>query len=274
MVKYVNSKNEEIELTGSYLRLKETSFADYEWNYELVARKVGAMVSRFSKKEKVYGLNLTVPGNEQQKREKLERFYRVTEYDVVSKTPGRLYVNDEYINCFVFASITMPKRFYCEKEIKVLCPYPFWISEKKLSFGKYNGSGSNNFLNYPYNYPYNYTGINKGFSQINNEHYYSVHFRMTIYGPCVNPMIIIGGHTYIVNTIVGENEYLEIDSRNRTVIKTLIDGTKVNEFNNRGFESETFKKIPPGVSPVNWSGEYGFDIVLFCERSEPKWTQK
>ena len=60
----------------------------------------------------------------------------------------------------------------------------------------------------------------------------------------VNPTIIIGGHTYVVNTIVEENEYLEIDSRKRTVIRTLVDGTKVNEFNNRG--QRIFERIPPG----------------------------
>lgn len=267
MVKYVNSKNEEIELTGSCLKLKEASFADYEWNYELVARKVGATVSGFSKKEKVYGLNLTVPGNEQQKREKLERFYRVTEYDVVSKTPGRLYVNDEYINCFVFASITMPKRFYCEKEIKALCPYPFWISESMYALEKSEVESKDN-KKYKNKYKYRYASGQKE-RYIINDHFVECPFLLRFYGPCVNPSVTIDGVEHSVNAILSEGEYIEVDSRTETVVKVLPDGKKENLFHYRN--NDIFKKIGTGKVSVVWNNQFNIDIILYKERSEPRW---
>jgi alginate O-acetyltransferase complex protein AlgI len=33
-----------------------------------------------------------------------------------------------------------------------------------------------------------------------------------------------------------------------------------------------FEKIPSGNNIVVWDGNWGFDITLFEERSEPKWT--
>lgn len=36
-------------------------------------------------------------------------------------------------------------------------------------------------------------------------------------------------------------------------------------------EYPLFAKIPPGSSTVSWSGDYGWEITLYIERSEPRW---
>lgn len=94
---------------------------------------------------------------------------------------------------------------------------------------------------------------------------------MTIYGPVVDPIINIGNYPYKVDTTVEENEYLTIDGTKNTVERTLADGTIINEYNKRSFENSVFRPIPPGNNSVLWSGDFGWDITLYQERSEPKW---
>lgn len=51
----------------------------------------------------------------------------------------------------------------------------------------------------------------------------------------------------------------------------IVNGTYVNEFNNRERSSNIFEKIATGVNSVIFDEINGFEITLFLERSEPKW---
>jgi len=93
-----------------------------------------------------------------------------------------------------------------------------------------------------------------------------------IYGACENPGITVAGHLYEVAASVAANEYLTIDSVNKTVVLTHTDGTTENCFNLRNRDSYIFEKMPVGLSEIAVNGDFKFDIVLLEERSEPKWT--
>ena len=95
---------------------------------------------------------------------------------------------------------------------------------------------------------------------------------MIIYGEITDPAIYIDGYEYSVTGHIGPREYLEIDSREKTVTLVQNNGTRVNWFSHRNKDNYIFKKMPAGESVVSWQGEYRFDIILFEERSEPKWT--
>lgn len=271
---YESNDGVKLDLLKKPYRLQTGDLFDYKWDYE--SAKYNGRITNFKKDVQEKKLMIAISSSAKLGYyDAINHFFEVTEKDILKETPGKLYVEDQFLYCYIYGSEKTDWECDCDtldNEIFIVTEHPFWITEEQSSFQKYNGNGRNLYLNYPYNYPYNYTGMQKGFSKLKNEHYAPAHFHMTIYGAAVNPTIIIGGHTYIVNTIVGENEYLEIDSRSRTVIRTLVEGTKVNEFNNRG--QKIFEKIPPGELTVNWSGEYGFDIVLYYERSEPKWIQR
>lgn len=273
-IKYISSSGKEYNLIGEKMRATSGNFHSYSWKTEAKEKAYGSNVYGFTKESLSYKLILTFRGDLEDRKKLLDEIGETFEEDVAKISPGKFYFGKYYIKGYVIASVTSPselQNYWSQKEIEIFCPYPFWVEEEKVSFIKYSEQGSNRFLDFPYGFPYDYTSMQKGFSKLRNEHYASAHFHMTIYGPTVNPIIIIGGHTYAVNTTVEENEYLEIDSRNRTAIRTLVDGTKVNEFNNRG--QRMFERIPPGELTVNWSGEFGFDITLYYERSEPKWIQ-
>lgn len=53
---------------------------------------------------------------------------------------------------------------------------------------------------------------------------------MTIYGPCANPRIIIAGQVYQVYDTLEAHEYIVVDSRKKTIIKRLANGTEQNIF--------------------------------------------
>ena len=66
-------------------------------------------------------------------------------------------------------------------------------------------------------------------------------------------------------------EFLIINSKTRKIRRRLVNGTYVNEFNNRERSSNIFEKIATGVNSVIFDEINGFEITLFLERSEPKW---
>ena len=133
------------------------------------------------------------------------------------------------------------------------------------------GSGDFGGFDYPYDYNFDYALPLKG-QDITCDSVGENAFQIRIYGEAVNPSIIIGEHTYTINGTVGSGETLLIDSLARTITLTKADLQKVNFFDKRSRESYIFQPIPSGTQPVRWSGNFGFDLTVIEERSEPKWT--
>lgn len=93
---------------------------------------------------------------------------------------------------------------------------------------------------------------------------------MRMYGPCTDPCVTINGHPYQIITTLESGEYLEVDSKAQTIIKYMENGTTSNLYNSRLFEYSVFKKIPCGESIINWNGTFGFELIVYMERSELK----
>ena len=56
-----------------------------------------------------------------------------------------------------------------------------------------------------------------------------------------------------------------------TVEKVAVNGERESVFNNRAKKKSIFKKVPPGRQEIVWSGTFDFDLLIYEERSEPKW---
>lgn len=203
----------------------------------------------------------------------------VAEKDIIHVTPGKLYVGNSYLKCWLTG--TKKDRWVNDldgitNEIIIRSDYPYWINEEKFSFLKQSQSGvALPWLEYPHDYPYEYAKV-RNMQYIQNSNYTDSGFRMIIYGPCINPLIRIAGHVYELRTTLYEREYAIIDSstrysKDRKIVKVKADGTQEDIFNSRNTESEIWQKIPPGRSIVTWSGAFGFDIILFNERGTPRW---
>ena len=89
-----------------------------------------------------------------------------------------------------------------------------------------------------------------------------------------DPMILINGHSYQVYTSLEESDYMQINSRNNTIVKYRSDGVRQDIYDSRAKQQSVFDLITPGNIRVVWSGSFGFDLKLYCERSEPKCKTK
>lgn len=255
------------------LAIKEMNPWQSKWNYESIEEQFGITIASFKKEPITLALSLKFRGSENQISENLNGFFEACEKDIINKTAGRLYVDDEYLSGYFLERETTPSEtFYgYQQDLEFFAPYPFWTQEISRSFPASQEIVTDSGLNYDYNYKYDYTLEKMGVRVWDNEHYAPSEFKMTIFGAVANPQITIAGHNYQVNTTLLAGDYLTIDSKAKTIIKTQNNGDQSNMFKYRNTAESVFEPIPAGANKINWSGLFGFDLTLYLERSEPKW---
>lgn len=274
ILKYTNSQGKVFELISNGLyRVKTANFHSYAWTVQGVSQKYGIKVENFTKNPYEYNTTIVFKGADRVRKDAINRFHEAMAYDIIVKKPGKLQWREYYIECYITSSSTYPseKSNQTINDLTILAPYPFWIQEISKTFA----AKTQNFLltspSYPFDYPFDYELAGSGTALWDNNHYAPSHFKMIIYGPCVSPKVLVNGYPYQIFTELAATEYLIIDSRENTVIKYLTNGATENIYNSRQFEYSVFNKIPGGQVTVNWSGDFSFDIMLYLERSEPKW---
>lgn len=269
-LEYINSRGEVIDLRSYDTQIYTGGFHSYAWDYDGIEQQYGSKIERFRKSALEYSMQTAFRGP--QAAENLNRFFEITEYDVISQTPGRLWWKDYFLECYIVSSNTMPSDefFGAVRESAILAPYPFWIKEKTRRFIAGDIVPEQD-LDYAHDYPYDYTSASRGNINWDTDHFAPSEFLMRIYGPCVDPKVNINGHIYTVFDTLDASDYIEINSLKQTVIKHRSNGTKTNLFDMRGVQQSVFEPIPGGVINVNWSGDFGFDITLYEKRSEPQW---
>lgn len=268
---YLSSTGVKLDFTKwPYLVLNHNLY-DSGWSY---TTKNGGVVE-FDKdvQEKTLVLNISAD-NKSEYYGAVNQLASIIDRDTLNNQPGRLYVENQYILCNMCASLKEDWQKgvdYLKNTLTIVLRYPYWITEQKFSFLQ-NGKAAYNqpLLDYPHDYPYDYA-VDGAQNYISNDSYSSADFELIVYGPCTNPRISISGHIYEVITSVNTDEYLQIRSREGTIYKVSESGEKTNLYNYRNKDSSVFERIPPGSNPVSWDGNFGFDITLYVERSEPKW---
>lgn len=278
-VRYISSNKKEYNLIGDKMRPTDGVFHEYEWTQEVIERKVGETVTGFTKASKTYQITLTIRGKLEDRKTLIDDLTDSFEHDVVNVSPGRIYFGDWYIDCYIkekTTGISGTWNNWTELVIGVYCPYPSWIHKESRTFSAIsNNSESDSFLDYEHDYNYDYTMPYGGDVIWQVDHYAPCEYEMIIYGPCVDPRVVINGHIYQVFATLDENDYLKINSRENSVVQYLANGTQRDLYDYRvKITGSLFEPITPGSVRVVWSGEFGFDLTLFCERSEPRWTSK
>lgn len=269
-IKYRSSNGKSYDLIGEKMRATSGNFHKYAWAKNAKKANGKERLIKFEKEPTSYQVKLTLRGELGERKEMLNDLIDSFEQDIVNKTPGTIYFGEYYIKCFIINSeskISQIWNYWSDCAVEIYCLDPFWIKETSYTFKSADITSTSN-KRYGYRYGYRYASGMKD-TYILNEHFAPAQFRLRIYGPCVNPLIAIGGRIYTVHTILEDGEYLEVDSMAQTVIKTMMNGTKVNLFHYRGLD--IFQKILPGKQVVSWDGKFDFDITLFKERSEPEW---
>lgn len=266
--KFINSQGEVVNFGTIGLIINENDLRDFAWSYtsqygSIVDFKRG--ITKKKIKAKVYGDNLKNLKN--QLFEKLEK-------DVLARKKGKLYIGNYYIGGYFISS---KKKNYTingltELTLEFVTDEMFWKKETSFNYRIGNeGSEDERGLKYPYDYPHDYSSsVNVGY--ITNASFTPCNFRLIIYGAVENPTAIIAGHTYKVNTAIASNEYLTIDSLNKTITVTNSRGEITNHFKDRDLTAGyIFEKIPVGDVYTVLSIPTNYDLILIEERSEPEW---
>lgn len=268
-LKYKNHLGQVIDFGQNGIFVSSSDIHDYSWTVSTKNNKISTFKREVTKRSLPVVIFCPTPAEGVAARNML---MEVAERDVLAEKPGQLIAGGYYYRCYVTGSAKssyLKSRRRMETTLTITSDAPYWVKETLNSFRSYGTADE--FLDYAMAYPYDYTS---GFSAktLVNTGFIASNFRMIVFGPCANPVVYIAGHAYGVNCNVPEGAYLTIDSSEKTITVTLQDGTVTNVFNKRKRDSYIFEPIPLGSSVVSWSADFGVDIVLLEERSEPKWT--
>lgn len=272
-LKYVASSGNEYNLKTDGIRTKTANYHKWNWGVNGTTLQYGLRVANFRRNPAQYTTQLILSGSYNQRKDLLERLHEDFEKDVRNKTTGRIIWGDYYIDCYITVSSTEPNRnsVWTNNDITIYCPYPFWIREEKKSFRPQEAPTGQEFLDYDYDFDYDYYFV-PGSGMWVRDFPFPSEFELIVYGPCVNPRILIDGYPYQFFDTLGSAEHVVINSRSNKITKYQANGKAVNLFDARNKIESVFQPIPGGSLTLNWSGAFGFDLTLYEERSEPRWS--
>lgn len=260
-------------MSGPLAAQEPETLATSHWEYSTISGVNGlGKVKRFWKDTEESELRLTVLAEDAAEFDAvMYQMHRTFDRDIRRMKPGKLWWNDFYREVFVVESGHESFEELMEsvdKTILLISVYPFWI--RKSTYQYFANSGAVALLDYPMDYGFDYDRP-EFIETITNNCIDAANFEIRFYGPCVNPYVIIAGHTYRVYTTLDSGEYAVIDSKNKKIYQYGTTGEETNIFHLRDRESYIFEKIPEGLSTVLRPLSVGVDIIIYDERGEPDW---
>lgn len=275
-IKYVSARGDVLDLSSDIVDANGTQLPS--WSIDLV--RLNGRFAGVSRGAPVYKLAVVVCAKSEADGVKAKNdLFEIPALDVDNETPGRLYLDDWYIEGFITSSEVV--NFWQGKDvaqyaIEFSATTKRWVRETQRSYTeRYSPVGI--FLDFPYDFPYDY-GVSRQIFTIENSNYTDSPVMLRIFGDVKNPRITINNNEYRVNVDLDAGEYIEINGFNYTVEIVRANGKRDNAFQyisgdfRKDSGSYIFQPIPAGVSEVIWSGEFDFDIVSFELRSEPRWS--
>lgn len=264
---YVASSFNEYNLNATQIKTKDANFHAWEFKPESTELVNGSRIAMFRKQAATYEIKLIIRGTETERAAILNALHSDFENDLRNLCAAKIIWGNWYCNCYIVASETVPHKdveAWTENNITILIPSGYWQREEEENFAVPSAPVSD-YLDYPYDYAYDYTPPASTTQTWTTDSSFESDFEMRIHGPCVNPRVIINGYPYVVYTSVPDGSTLVVNSKNHTVVMG-----DANLFDARNKSQSVFQKIPPGSLTVSWEG-FAFDLILFEERSEPKW---
>jgi len=185
----------------------------------------------------------------------------VFDYDLEHRTPGRLWVNKSYLNCWCSGRA---KELSCDivnrarVKLTIIPAHPAWCEDRIYSL-KPDFSVPNGTVRYLS--VYNSSGS-------------PAPLRITLNGPSSDPSVKVNGVSIGIVGSLADGESLIIDQQSRTLTRYTIDGQTVNCFDRRIKNGKTFEYVPSGQSEISTAVRtMGINVTLIEQRSEPSWCQ-
>lgn len=281
-IRYVNARGDAFVLNGDGW----TFVADakplrrFEWNYNTTNRisGMGGTANGFARRPRTITLEVGQRGSSREDMaDRANRLHDIADADCAAETPGRLYVGDQYIRCFLAVAGGVKAApingNFIIRELTILAVEPYWSTESTYVFNISEGQQEIDLTGKKYNLRYAYRyGMGYQNSRFVNECYSDCPCIYTFYGPVRDPKVIISGHTYEVDVVLQQHERVVIDQVARTIQKIGATGAATNVFNDRNKAYDIFKKLPTGESTISYDGSFRWTLTLVEQRSELRWT--
>lgn len=274
--KYVNSAEREFLFNIDNNRINHSDIRDYDWEYTERYNRIKAF-NRTLKTRSIPVFFFNRAGHANEMCTRAQDLYAMADYDVRMLQPGKLYIGDYYINCYIVGS---SKQKYdngvvIAENLTVLSDFA-WHKEVERIFSPNFQQPSQEDTDYPYDYPWDY--IISGQRRFTTGSIAPFDFKIVFSGPIYPSaeLIVSAGataHTYRVYTTVEQGEYLTVDSREKKIYLTKINGEVINKYSDRDRNNYIFEKMPVenGISRIISEPEYLITVTAYVERSEPMW---
>lgn len=273
-IEYVNASGASIVLNQGHYLVSGHDLRDFSWERTITTRPSGyGGRVRFSRPVQEKRISIGIRGREQF-AQNAAALLALTEPDILNNTPGRLYLGDQYLICFLSVESVVnhfaEKSNWVSKDLTVLVVEPFWRTERTYRFLAGAAESVEDGKRYDLRYDYRYIA-SAASGTIDNSHYAPSQMIITVYGPAENPSITVGGRIYSIAASVSATQRIVIDQLQRRIESVTAAGERTNLFDYRDKENDIFLPVEPGVNTVIYDGSFDFDITLVQQRSEPLW---
>lgn len=282
-IAYVNGLGERIEFGGSEesLHYMEHELRDWKWSWSTgTAGRVTGFARRGSKPIEI---KLPVGIAAESGAEGIElrnRIEGIGERDIAAREPGKLYVGDWYMRCWIAGcsptDYWMDDRF-AELELTLLAEQRGWIRETLQQYVPETGTEPVAGVDFPLDFPFEFMR-GRSSKSIYNGSISAQDLLLRVYGPASDPAVSIGGSVHRVNVEVPAGYRLEIDTMAKTVRLVAPDGSWSDAYGFRepgaeGSGTYIFERIAPGSSSLSWGNDFTFDLVRYEVRMACPWEE-
>lgn len=275
-IAYYNHNGQSITLNAGNYYVSANDLRDFRWDYVATNRPsgFGGRVT-FSRPVQEKSLMVGIKGaTASEFNANAAALLALTEPDILANTPGKLYLVDQYLTCYLATSSAVSvysrRSNWVSKELTVVVTEPFWHTEALYRFLAGAPEMVDDPKRYGLRYPYRYIATSSS-GQINNTHYAACPMILTVYDAADDPSVTIGGKIYAVDATIVDTQRLIINQLDRTVVSMTAGGAVTNLFDYRDKDNDIFAPIEPGVNTVTYTGAFAFDVVVVTQRSEPTW---
>lgn len=133
-VYYINHLNEKILLDSENVILKYQELFNYSWDADTDNGKI----TSFTREMATYPITVTVTADSDEEfADILNNFHSIVVKDIINHKPGRLYIGDQYLSCYISGDIKTDAFMGVPIQVKnltVVTDHPFWIHEVSRSF--------------------------------------------------------------------------------------------------------------------------------------------
>ena len=211
-------------------------------------------------------------------RQAADLLRRAADADVTARKPGTFVFDGRWRQGgYILECEPTPYRSGVMLDLTLALVDGAWWTLVTNSFAPDDGTAYE-YLDYPHDYEYDFSAPIGGNAVETGLLTPSPVF-LRVYGPAVNPYVVVGKNRYQVNVSVPTGGYLVVDGRKKTITVTTQGGTTTNAFqygergSGAGGGEYVFEDIPSGLQQISWDGSFGFDLGWYDMEGEPPWSQ-